>query len=425
MLTFVLATVAVGHSAVKFDILHAHEHLHGHAHHHGHGAGMMSMSEMRIVHKTEYWGSIGLGTPPQPFTVIFDTGSGNLIVPGSNCSSLPCMQHKKYDVEVSESGLVVGKSGIPLVEDESQRKEATIKFGTGKVHGSFVKDDLCLAPQMCSKVAFLTAIQETDEPFADCDFDGIMGLGFSELSMGKGFNILDELKSTLPKPMVSVFLSDEGKSMISFGGYDESLAASALLWADVTKESYWQIGIDDITFNNQKKDLCTNCQVAVDTGTSLLAGPSSVIDALNEQLDVKEDCSNFDSLPNLGFAIGDKVLNLSPQDYIDRSDTCELSLMSLDVPPPRGPLFILGDPFLRRFLTVFDKEGPNGPRVGFAVASHEGASAANSDVIASLGKAEPKSAFLQSNKLLTIELFRGSAPKTAAVQIDAGLNLPK
>merc|ERR1719359_2295276 len=32
-----------------------------------------------------------------------------------------------------------------------------------------------------------------------------------------------------------------------------------------------------------------------------------------------------------------------------------------------GPLFIFGDPFLRRFVTIYDRSGP---KVGFAVAKH-------------------------------------------------------
>merc|ERR1719408_841735 len=118
--------------------------------------------------------------------------------------------------------------------------------------------------------------------------------------------------------------------------------------------------------------LCTNCQVAVDTGTSLLAGPTDVVQQLGDKLNVQYDCSNFDSLPMLGFAIGNKVLNIYPHDYVTRNtlphrQICSLALMTLDVPPPKGPLFIFGDPFLRRFVTVYDRDGP---RVGFAVAQH-------------------------------------------------------
>lgn len=329
-------------------------------------------SEVGIVHKTEYWGKIFVGTPAKEFSVIFDTGSGNLILPSEKCSSSACQTHQKYEPQSSSSSVQVGKKGKSLSEEPSQKKEATIKFGTGKIHGQFYQDQICLGKESaCMKANFIGTDYESEMPFEQCSFDGIMGLGFKDLSMGDGFNMVDDVvnQRSLPTNKFSVFLTDDGGSEISFGGYKRSQAASEVIWAPVTRESYWQIGIDDVTFDNKKTGLCSKCQVAVDTGTSLLAGPSEVIEQLGTKLNLRDDCSNFRDMPLLGFALGDKVLNLMPDDYIDKSDTCSLALMTLDVPPPKGPLFIFGDPFLRRFLTVYDRDGP---RVGFAVAHHEG-----------------------------------------------------
>merc|ERR1719191_1340146 len=143
----------------------------------------------------------------------------------------------------------------------------------------------------------------------------------------------------------------------------------------------------DITFDNKPQGLCGGgCEVAVDTGTSMLAGPSDLVDKLSSMVNAKSDCSNFDELPKLGFQIGDKVLNLMPDDYMDRSpNDCSLSLMSLDVPPPKGPLFIFGDPFLRRFVTIFDNGNSGGPRVGFAVSNQQGGTENANQLIAHVG----------------------------------------
>ena len=54
--------------------------------------------------------------------------------------------------------------------------------------------------------------------------------------------------------------------------------------------SHRQVVIDDITFDNKPKNLCADgCEVAVDTGTSMLAGPSDLVDKLSSMLGAKEE----------------------------------------------------------------------------------------------------------------------------------------
>jgi len=343
---------------------------------HKHGHAVAEFLQTRIVHKTAYWGTISVGSPPQEFKVIFDTGSGNLILPKDSCAEPGCMPHTKYSPKDSQTA--------KKVNNENGEAGSSISFGTGEIEGDFYNDKVCVGESICVDAGFIAATHESEEPFRDIPFDGIMGMGFEDLSMGDGFNIVGDLqaKGALPGGQFSFYLTDDGDSELTFGGYKQENLASDVVWSKVVRESWWQVAMDDITFNNQPQNLCGGdggCQVAVDTGTSMLAGPTDLVNKLTDMVDVKEDCSNFNSLPNLGFQLGNKVLNLRPDDYIDRdASSCSLSLMSLDVPPPKGPVFIFGDPFLRRFVTVFDRAQS---RVGFAVSKQ----ARGNDAIATIG----------------------------------------
>jgi hypothetical protein len=334
-------------------------------------ASLQALAAARAEHKSEYWGTIQVGDPPQEFSVIFDTGSGNLIVPSTSCETPACTSHRRYDPSKSRNTVQIDTEGDKLGVNEHPKKDATIKFGTGEIHGDLFSDSMCIG-SACSKVHFIGADKESDDPFMEMPFDGLLGLGFTELSMGDSFNILDSFveKGALPSNKFSLYLDDNDGSEISFGGFKKAYAASNVVWAPVSHQAYWQVSIDDVTLNNEKKGICQGCQVAVDSGTSMLAGPSSVVKELSTQLHLNSDCSNLDELPLLGFAVAGSILNLEPSDYIDQDmGSCSLSLHAMDIPPPRGPIFVFGDPFLRRFLTVFDKDGP---QVGFAVANRGG-----------------------------------------------------
>merc|ERR1719375_2883479 len=325
----------------------------------------------KVVHKTAYYGKVEIGTPRQSFTVVFDTGSGNLMVPSTFCHTHACTMHRRFDRKASATAEDIEADGS-YAHKGAPRDQITVTFGTGEISGVFLQDDVCIG-SLCTNVYFVGATDETDDPFTSFNFDGVLGLALPEMSQGKDFNVMDHLigNHALKNPLFSVFLSDSDieNSEITFGDVKQEHMATNMVWEPVSRNTgYWQVQIQDIAINNKKQSLCSDCQVAVDTGTSQLAGPTDVINELSNRLDVKHDCSNFDQLPDLGFVMSNHIMNMKPDDYVDKgSDGCEVSLMPLDVPPPNGPLFIFGDPFLRKYYTAYDRESN---KVGFATAKH-------------------------------------------------------
>jgi len=327
-------------------------------------------------HPSEYFGTISIGSPPQEFQVLFDTGSGNLLLPSATCDGLACTKHRRLNASSSTTSLSIAfasKPDTPVGEDGDQ-DVLNLVYGTGEATGVIIQDKVCVG-STCARADIVAAVEESDAPFADAPFDGILGMGLTALSEASAFNLMDCMvrDKAIKSGMFSVFLgaTDAEESEILFGSYRTEHMVDKLFWVPVMSgEGFWQVPLEAISVHGKHLVSSPNASAILDTGTSLLAGPPEVINALLDQLNVASDCSNFASLPDIAFIVAGHTLSLSPQDYVDRDGSgkeCTMPLMTQDVKPGEGPVWILGDPFLRKYYTVYNRDTLE---VGFAVAAH-------------------------------------------------------
>merc|ERR1719162_1204273 len=58
-------------------------------------------------HPSEYFGTVSIGSPAQDFHVLFDTGSGNLLLPSATCDGLACSKHRRLNASRSTTSLSI------------------------------------------------------------------------------------------------------------------------------------------------------------------------------------------------------------------------------------------------------------------------------------------------------------------------------
>lgn len=167
----------------------------------------------------------------------------------------------------------------------------------------------------------------------------------------------------LDKPVFAFYLGGtEDQSEAIFGGIDKKHYTGKMVKLPVRRKAYWEVDFDAITFGDQVANL-DNTGAIVDTGTSLIALPTTIAELLNEEIGAKKgwngqysvECSARDSLPDLTFTLTGHNFTITAYDYIlEVQGSCISAFMGMDFPEPVGPLAILGDAFLRRYYSVYD-----------------------------------------------------------------------
>ncbi|XP_054837019.1 pepsin B-like [Eublepharis macularius] len=312
-----------------------------------------------------YFGEISIGTPPQSFLVLMDTGSSNLWVPSVYCNTKACDNHHKFDPSQSSTYSNNGQT-------------YTLSYGSGSLMVMLGYDTVKVQNIIVQNQEFGLSESEPTSPFYYASFDGILGMAYPAMSVG-GNTVMQQMlkQGQLSEPIFSFYFSRQPTAQyggeLILGGVDTQLFSGQITWAPVTREVYWQIGIEEFAIGNQATGWCSQgCQAIVDTGTFLLAVPQQYMGNFLQAVGAQQyngeyvvNCNNVQSMPTITFVINGSQFPLPPSAYVaNNNGYCSVQIEATYLPSPTGqPLWILGDVFLKEYYSVYDMANN---RVGFA-----------------------------------------------------------
>ncbi|KAF9979447.1 hypothetical protein BGZ65_006557 [Modicella reniformis] len=325
---------------------------------------------VNVDHDTEYYGSVSVGTPAQVFKLNFDTGSSDIWFPSINCTSTICESHNRFNSVNSSTFQKDGRSWEITYGDHSNAS-GILGSDIVSVGGVAVRQTIGLATQESSQ-------------FEGSPEDGLFGLGFNTIESVRGVQtFLDNAIAAglLAKPVVSVFLPSYRRNggvggEYLFGGIDSTKLTGDLTYIKVSQRGYWQIPMDDITFNGSS--LGQASEGIVDTGTTLVIIGDAAAKAVHDKIPGSVNtpatstdpaywsvpCSLQTSTDNVGFTLGGTTFNVpvadvAYEDLGDGSGNCYSGIQG-----GQDDLWILGDVFIKNNYCVFDQGKI--PRIGIA-----------------------------------------------------------
>jgi hypothetical protein len=312
-----------------------------------------------------------LGTPPQCFNVLLDSGSFVLWV--TNIYSEDTRDaFNKFDFKKSSTFF-------------NTKDPYYIGYGTGEAEGFIANETISLGTAKLPNFNFILVDRESGHT----DLDGILGLGYNYEDFRNGseqFSLIDKLHSEnliKNKIYTQKYIDDKTGSMV-IGDLPEEISNDMQNYGNCTlirmenqrRNPWWQCEMTLLNYGETEKDVINVKQPALfDTGTNFIQAPYEFFIKLFENyLDhpsVKNQCilnapkggfhsiicnksANILSLPSLYFVFGDWALMMRPREMFKkfRDSTVRFIILS----EPDSNEWIIGQPLFKKFQIVFDKE---------------------------------------------------------------------
>ena len=327
---------------------------------------------------SDYFITVTVGTPPQPFTVVIKMDANGMWIPSSMCPVDMydmCRNHRRYRHDLSET-YVRGGQMYGWGHMDAQLSYDTVSVGGASVTGQ------------CFAEVIQYRYNDTSIPY-----DGTWGLN---LRLAKHIfsndsalfrNMVDQgvIDGIVFGLYYSKDLSDPTNAgELIIGGRDPSLYKGKLTYVPSMYDVIWQFKVTEVILlrSPDMPSLCPyGCTAVPGTGSHFIVSSQAAMDTLHKYLGATAflgdftyhfDCDSLDTLQPVYFVIDGAFLKLPWQSYVDKvmddagNVVCLSSFVGTEdaeylAPFPNG--FYLGDAFFTSIYVEFDADNQ---RMGFA-----------------------------------------------------------
>ncbi|PCH35995.1 acid protease [Wolfiporia cocos MD-104 SS10] len=338
---------------------------------------------------SSYIGTVTIGTPSQSFPVVLDTGSSDLWLATTSCTSCPD-QTPEFNPSSSSTLVQNNTSG--------QNSEIEIQYGSGAVKGTLASDTVSMAGFTVDSQTLLL-VSDVTSGLLGGNVSGILGLAFEALASTQATPFWEALVNDkqMSSPEISFWLTrfiddadatpEEPGGVFTLGGTNSTLYTGSIEFqslVDSSSPTFWMLDVSSVTVQGKSVSIPTgsSAQAAIDTGTTLIGGPSEAVKNVYAAIPGSQALSGqyngFYAFPcsttvNVSMAFGGSSWPISPEDMNlgpmqEGSNYCVGGIFDLDlgsdVSSGNGnPSWVVGDTFLKNVYSVF-RASP--AAVGFA-----------------------------------------------------------
>ncbi|KAM0754405.1 acid protease [Meredithblackwellia eburnea MCA 4105] len=208
---------------------------------------------------------VGIGTPAQNFQLYVDTGSTDVAVPDSTCTTANCGTKLRYDITLSSSA-------------QPTDTEITSSYGDGsKNQGLLCQETMTIAGLTITGQDFIRATS-LSSTVLNLPVDGIFGLAYPAVGATGGNSIPFTAYNQGAGQYFALRLSaTQGQSELSIGTIDRSRVGGATHSYSVSRDSYnrytyWQVGLSSPNVNGKPVFGARVSQI-LDSGSNFIFAP--------------------------------------------------------------------------------------------------------------------------------------------------------